>query len=473
VNSEREYSFRHAVMRDAAYQLQLPGDRSRLHALAFDVLETHCGGRAPEAPPLIPGDDTPMPPHPSDAFALELAEHARQGASAESEKAAGLLYLRRAAVGATRFFRGEIALSLWQRIAGESEGLDKGEALRRAGEVAILLGRNAPAGALFERAMSLFRAAGDRRAELIALTSLAGLHRHTGRMEEAERAFESALAAFRTVGDQRSECKTLGNLGIIYLETGRSGEAEIALNAALAMARELRDRTMEGITLMGLGNVLHRRGRSEEAGRLFEAALVIHREVSDRISEGMALMNLGTIAQESGRLDAAEQAHLAALARSRDTGDRRIEGIALGNLAGVYMSTRRDVLADASYRDALAIHREIGNRKSEGITLANLASLLCETSRAEEGLQTYQQGLAILREARDPRPLGYFLCQFSTHCFGRQPYASIAASWCEGARHLREAGDGPTLARVRKAMRERCAEAGVPPFEETPAAGSD
>ncbi|MBI2920950.1 MAG: hypothetical protein HYY18_07685 [Planctomycetes bacterium] len=49
VNAERAYLFRHALLRDAAYQLQLPRDRERLHALALEAIEALAGG--PGDPP--------------------------------------------------------------------------------------------------------------------------------------------------------------------------------------------------------------------------------------------------------------------------------------------------------------------------------------------------------------------------------------------------------------------------------------
>ncbi|KAF0246286.1 MAG: hypothetical protein FD180_774, partial [Planctomycetota bacterium] len=58
-SAETAYLFRHALMRDAAYQLQLPGDRARLHGLAFALIEGFCGGRPPEPPPLDAADPGP------------------------------------------------------------------------------------------------------------------------------------------------------------------------------------------------------------------------------------------------------------------------------------------------------------------------------------------------------------------------------------------------------------------------------
>lgn len=51
MHAELVYLFRHALLRSAAYELQLPGDRARLHVLALELLEQLFGGR-PEAASL-------------------------------------------------------------------------------------------------------------------------------------------------------------------------------------------------------------------------------------------------------------------------------------------------------------------------------------------------------------------------------------------------------------------------------------
>jgi tetratricopeptide (TPR) repeat protein len=58
MDAEDAYLFRHAVVRDAAYDLQLPSERAVLHGLALDVLEA------------VPSLNSP-------ANGLELARHAR------------------------------------------------------------------------------------------------------------------------------------------------------------------------------------------------------------------------------------------------------------------------------------------------------------------------------------------------------------------------------------------------------------
>ncbi|KAF0239813.1 MAG: hypothetical protein FD180_5167, partial [Planctomycetota bacterium] len=108
LHSEVAYLFRHALLRDAAYQLQLPGDRARLHGLAFEVIEALAGGRPPGPAPLDEPDPPPFLPHATDPVAFELARHARA-----ADFPAVSLYLRRAAEVAARQFRPEAAQDAW------------------------------------------------------------------------------------------------------------------------------------------------------------------------------------------------------------------------------------------------------------------------------------------------------------------------------------------------------------------------
>lgn len=102
LTAELAYLFRHGLMRDAAYELQLPGDRAKLHELSFYLIEAAHGGRAPEPWPLDEPDQPKFEGHSTDEVAAELAFHAELALAgfeqehpelAENEK----LYLRRAA----------------------------------------------------------------------------------------------------------------------------------------------------------------------------------------------------------------------------------------------------------------------------------------------------------------------------------------------------------------------------------------
>ncbi|MBI2922018.1 MAG: tetratricopeptide repeat protein [Planctomycetes bacterium] len=375
-SAEVAYLFRHAVLRDAAYQLQLPGDRARLHGLAFALIEALFGGRAPEPPRLDAGNAVPVPPHEADAVAAELADQARAarqaavGAESEAFLAAERLYLRRAAHFLERRFQYADFAALWQRLAELAEGEAKGEFLHWAAHASWFSHRLGAAESLYAEAIRLARETGRRRAEGLALGDLASLFRQTGRVDEAERAHEQAIALHREVGNRRFEASALGNRANLFAETARGERAERLYGEAIAIGRGLGRRGEPGRPLGNLAMLFHKTGRIDLAERSFREALAAHRRRRNRRSEGIVLGNLSLLLGGTGRHRLAESAAGRSLAIAREVGDRVSEGISLANLGAVYRSTGRPEAAERAFRTAIAIHREVSDRRSEGVALA-------------------------------------------------------------------------------------------------------
>jgi tetratricopeptide (TPR) repeat protein len=366
VTAENAYLFRHALLRDVAYELQLPVDRARLHAMTFALIEDAFGGRPPEAPPLDSPDEQPIEPHATDRIAHELAWHAMLAETDDNSFVdVQRLYLRRAAENASGQFKSQQAAGIWQSLAVLLEGSAQGEALRRG----------------------------------------AVEYHQYGAVERAERGFERALATQRQVGNRRFEGVALANLASLYHLTGRIEQAERGYEQALAILREVGNRSFEGITLGNLGTLHQLAGRTEQAERVYEQALATLREVGNRRGEGATLGNIAGVYQVTGRIDRAEHAHAQALAIHREVGNRRSEGITLGNLANLYTETARMVQAESTFELALAINRQVGNRRFEGLVLCNYGMCLLVTGRRAEARKRWQEGAAILRELHDDTEL--------------------------------------------------------------------
>ena len=431
IPAETVYLFRIPLLRDAAYQLQVPSDRARLHRFALEIMESIFGGPPPEPQPDQWGD-LKCEPHATDPVSADLAEHVRGIRAWEDDEDGSLLtrerlYLRRAAEYAETQFDNDDAIRLWQRLAELVEADDPSaaaECIRREGAVLAKSGRPLEAAHRFESARSMAVSAGDRRTEGLALGHLALVYEMTGRMEEAERTNGRALAIYRETGSRRSEGIALGNLAGVYRVIGRLEEAE----------------------------------------RTYEQALAMNRETGDRRTEGIALGNLAIIYELSGRMEKAERTYEQALAIHRETGNRRTEGIALVNLANVYQQTGRLEEAERNYELALAIHRETGNRRSEGITLGNVAILYLVTGRMDKSERTFEQALAIHRETRSRRFEGGHTCEYAL-CLLALKRADAGKVWRSGAEILSEIGDATLLEQQTTAMREACADAGVAAFD--------
>ena len=424
MNAEDAYVFRHALLRDAAYQLQLPGDRARLHAAAFQVLEDGAGGRAPAAEPL---DTAPprCPPHPTSAIAEELAGHARLAVPPGGDDGGAWgklrsLYLRRAAHHAEERGEPAAAARLWKEFAGTVAGRESAEALRAAGICLSAMGRLEPALETLEEALRLHRAAGPGKFEGATLTNMATVLSDLGRIAAAESLLRQSRAILRDAGDPHLEATALGSLAAVYWNSGRVEEARAA----------------------------------------YEEALVLHRRTGARRHEGSTLANLGSllIMDDPGR---AEQLLGEALRIHRETGNRRFEGACLGYIAYLRARAYRDAEAEALYLETLGILREVQDRQTEGRMLGNLAQLHSEMGRSAEAVEEYGRAIAILRESGNRRWLGAHLCGLAIVHVRRGCREEAPAPWEEGRRILHEAGDEAERARLEGDMKTACAEAGV------------
>ncbi|NUN48828.1 MAG: tetratricopeptide repeat protein [Candidatus Brocadiae bacterium] len=404
--AERAYLFRHAVLRDAAYQLQIPGARAALHALAFTLIESLLGGRPPAETRGRRGAEPPWQPHPTDLFAEELAGHAALAGSGPDAAAAERLYLSRAARWEGLNFRFASSAGLWTRHAGRVSGIVRAESFRRAGTMAFLSDQDALAARLLGRSLRLSRIAGHLSGVAAALGSLASLHRRTDRLKRAEIEFKQALRIQRKIGDRHGEAALLSNLAVLYRSTQRPRLAERGYRQALTAFRKSGDIRNQGIVLGNLATLQTFTGRATEAGKGLKLALSLNIRAGDRWGEGVTRGNLGQHLQIAGRNREAEREYRRALAIHVEVGNRRDEGNVLGGLAILYRDTGRAAESEPAFLKAIALDREVRNRQREGSHLCDYALLLVALGRETEARRVWRSGLETLREVVELRSLG-------------------------------------------------------------------
>lgn len=499
--AEDAYLFRHALLRDAAYQLQLPGERARLHRAALETIERLFGGRPPEPPPLDVPDGPGVRDHPADALAGDLARHAEQGEASPGIRA---LYLRRAAEWAHRSWREGEAQSAWERLAGLLGGIPRAEALRNAAHCANRRGlwrraeelvreamtcagdenrpwtaaalevlasiqsgssRSSEAVESYDRAIAIFREVRDRKREARGRAGLATVFRHTGRFQEAEKEIALALAGHRETGDRDTEGSTLALLAGVYYDTGRRDLAERTFESALAIEQAMGDDRGAGIVLGNLGALYSDSGRLAEAREAFERAMAIHRRVGNLRSEGIMLVNLGGLLRKEGRLEQGERCLLRALEIHREVGNLRSEGVALQNLAELYESAGRHEEAGQAAREALVLHRQAANPRFEGISLSTLSLLAASRGRAEEASGWRTQALEVFGRTGNRDLAGVLWCRSAGALAAAGLRDEAVEAWRTGEGILVELGDTAELAEQARAMRAACRKAGFPPLD--------
>jgi tetratricopeptide (TPR) repeat protein len=157
------------------------------------------------------------------------------------------------------------------------------------------LGRIAPARELYQQALDIARAAGDRPGEAVYLGALAGCLYDLGQIPQAIDLHEQALRIACETGYRAGEANNRGNLGNCYYLVGQIARAVDLFKQALAIDREIGDQDGEAIHLAGLGNCYADLGQIPRAIELHQQALALHRRLGHRYGEAIALANLGDL----------------------------------------------------------------------------------------------------------------------------------------------------------------------------------
>lgn len=285
----------------------------------------------------------------------------------------------------------------------------RGVALADLGEVLCDKRRFDEAADCLERALTLLRAAQDRRSESRVLDFLGTVHRDSRRYDKALELYEQALAIRQESADRRGEGRTLDNLGATYCDLRRFDEAVEHFQRALPIVREVADDVGEGAVLANLGQAYRELRRFDEAIVVYEQAMTAHRRADHRRNEGAGLGNLALVYWALGRYDEAIDRCRQALPIMREVFSRHGEGTVLTNLGEALRLTGRHDEALGYFRQSLPILREVGERHGESVTVNRIGLVCRDLGRFDEAAVHFRQALALMREVADQHAEGVIL----------------------------------------------------------------
>jgi tetratricopeptide (TPR) repeat protein len=433
---EDEYTFRHALVREAAYATLTTEDRLVGHRLAGLWLE-----RMGASDPALLAEHFELGGAPDRAasFHLRAAEKALFG----NDFAAAITHAdKSAAFGEHAWLRGEARLVAaealrWSgeladaaaRAADAVELLTVGESawfhalreaiaahgrqgnldeVRRFAELAM--GVTAAEGALGAHVACLVPAAvhlryvGDgagatrfadeiariaARPERLAPEVLARLHQlhaltaqSEGDLGAAVAHHERAIRSFERAGDRRGACLTLANLGSAYVELGSYDAAEAALRRALEGAERMGLSTIAPLARQNLGAALAFRGRLDEALAVEQKAHAAFLAQGDPRLEATCRVYLAMIRYLSGSYAWAE-AEARRVATSGDAGPPQ-RAMALAWMARALLALGRSEEALAAASEATALVEQLGGLEElEAVVPVALAEALAATGQRE------------------------------------------------------------------------------------------
>ncbi len=359
---EREYAFRHSLIREATYDTILLRARRQLHQRVGEVLEELSPDRIEEFAPL-------------------LARHFQEAGDDERT----LRYATAAGDAAARLYANADAASHYATAIEAADRLGRSrERLEHLypsrGRTLELAGRHDDAAADYEAMRELAEDVGDPGSVLQAELALATLHATPTPKFDPVRGrelSERTIAHARELGEPLAESKALWNL--MLLDVFGGGDLHEALDAgerSLAIARELGAREQLAFTLNDLWRPYAGMGDLAAARRCLEEATPIWRELGNlpMLSENLA--SQGTLVWLNGDGPRSLELCQEAIAISGEIGNNWGEAYALMGVSGIQQDAGEMSAAIATMRSCIEIAERAGFVPALATVRADLASLL-------------------------------------------------------------------------------------------------
>lgn len=420
---EINYIFSHALLRDAAYSMQLLVRQRQLHELVVSAIEALYGDELFE-------------------HYGELAYHSEK---AGQEKKART-YLTLAGKSASRAYQNHQAVDYFTRALALTSPddlqtrfdllVDRRELYRRLGardleshdldlltdlagrlnddvlaaHVLMLRSKYYFSGGEFSRSIeyaaqavsiALAREDADDMLDAYNVWSVALLRQ--GSPGEAMQKAKEGLRQARIVGRRHQEGSILNSMGMIAMEQNEPASAQSYFEQALVIAQEFHDRRLETMAINNLGNSAgFVRGDYSVARSYYEQAHTIVQEWGDRSAEGLVLANLGWAAGMQGDFDAARAYHERALSMAREVGNPYQETYTLINISAVAGVQGDAGTAVQSARQACDLARRTGDRAAEAWSLLYGGHAFLLLGKIEEARGAYEACLRIREELGQP-----------------------------------------------------------------------
>ena len=434
-SDELEFSFRHNLIRDGAYDSLPKALRAEKHARVGRWAQERAGDRAEEIAELIAthyveatryldelgvaGDDRAA----IDSEGYRWACAAGDRTAALWQRAEAVHWYREAltlseAVGATTADRASLA----RRLTAVGLATEPAEA-------------NADAARL---ALDLYTALGDEPNAGWAQAQLSFALFRQGKDEEAHTEALAAIARLEPLGESEALAVALQTLSQYLVRRGRDEEGEPIVRRALAIAERVDAPVVVADATQTLAMTLSQQGRTEEAVETIEEAYRLakqvgdvtvllrvynnypsivsgfgsdHRRAIEVLREGIELAEragavgnlawlLGTLSDstvELGDLEETERTERRALALAEESGDKPLRGIRMNGLAWVLFQRGRVDEAEELQRRAVEILGTNREPQADVYVFETEGAIALERGRVEEALEHFKEGVELSR----------------------------------------------------------------------------
>jgi tetratricopeptide (TPR) repeat protein len=376
--NQMRYLFRHALLRDTAYRMQVRARRQALHRLAAKAIET------------LHSDD--LRPH-----YAELAYHYER-AALDAEAAEWYMLAAEQAKSRGTLLDARTYLDRTLALIPSEQTSRRWQALVRQIEVLTLLGDADASLKEVSAALELARQTNDDALIADACYQRGTIAQMMGNDQEAMADLDAGLEASKRSGDRHIETLIQGMMTITLARMGWIEDAAIVAESALALAEELGKEDILVRTLNNLANFNMFAGDFGRAAELLTRQVDINRRQGDRVGEAHGLTNLAYNLLSVGLYEEAQAAIVQALQLTVSMGARRLSVYNRLNLSLAQTRLGRPVDARQEIETTHKVLASFQDNFALAISYSYLGLAQESGGQAEQAAVAYEAAIEMLTE---------------------------------------------------------------------------
>ncbi|MCB0175618.1 MAG: tetratricopeptide repeat protein [Anaerolineae bacterium] len=372
------YLFKHALLRDSAYSMQVGSQLRRLHRRGAEAMET-----------LYANDLS--------RHYTALAYHYERAELAEKS----IIYLERAGDQAKANYQNENALNFYDRLL--QYPLDRAKQMitySKQGEILNLLGEWDLALAKLQQGLAQLNGLENTRHEAQLRVVLGDVLLTKGAHDTALAHLEMAQEIAEEVQDQETLFKTLITMARNYMYK-LEPELALAVNQqALTLAQKLGDEHGAALAMAGQGAIYALRDDADQALPNLLASIPIFKKLGDKREMIHPMVNTGVIYHLIGEYDLALTYFQQVIDEAAEIGDRVGVWLSLHFIGHIHHSAGRHEQAIPFFQEALQKRAETGEDGLISQTEPYLATTYASLGRPAAALGMARQYFAKLADGQ-------------------------------------------------------------------------
>ena len=379
--NELRYIFRHALLREAVYDMQLKTRLRELHQLIAEAIESLYGNNLEQ-------------------HYVDLVFHYEQAEVATKLKH----YLLKAADYSKEYYQNQQALECYDRLlklleddssSATNKNVQQTEILLKKGSILEMTGEWDKAEELYRKALALARKTENSGLLGNANNQLGHLLMLKGNYEQADSFLETAAAFFGSNHDNRGTSNVYGNLGTLYFRQGKYEDAKLYFIRSIQLAQLYKHTSSNAQIVATLGLTYMNLGKYDDGIRWQLSQLDLCKKMNDRQGMATLYVNMGIVYFEKGDFDNALKCYEKGLELSEELGNKQLTAIAIGSIGNVWQRKGNFEMAMQNFQRDLVLVEELGDK--QGIAIANglIGELYTIMGDFDQAIEYLQRNLSI------------------------------------------------------------------------------